>query len=222
MRANGGKAAVITGIPTTGTPSVVTGSAAVRAATPGPQQVSALAWVGNVAVVTVPQTHARRCARCSIAVSWIGGRSNTRRSAHRRSAHRAGHHRRTGTPPGRGRRSRPDPVAAPTPSPCPLACFPGLRPDDRRSDRGGGLTNASERGGFEEFCEFFPRRASNSVTRVDNCSTRADNSTINRSRSTSAASRSVSTTRSRATCSASCSYDGDPDTPPASPVTRPV
>ena len=102
--------------------------AAVRAATPGPQQASALAWVGNVAVVTVPQTHARRRARCSIAVSWIGGRSNTCRSAHRRSAHRAGHHRRTGTPPGRGPRPHPVRVAAPRQTPALRPAFPVYGP----------------------------------------------------------------------------------------------
>ncbi len=38
----------------------------------------------------------------------------------------------------------------------------------RRSDRGGGFTNASELGGFEEFCEFFDSGASSSVTRAAN------------------------------------------------------
>jgi hypothetical protein len=47
-------------------------------------------------------------------------------------------------------------------------CLPGLRPVFFRSDLGGGLTNASEDGGFDEFCEFLPSRASNSATRAVN------------------------------------------------------
>jgi len=35
----------------------------------------------------------------------------------------------------------------------------------RRNERGGGLTNASELGGFEEFCEFLPNRASSKEIR---------------------------------------------------------
>jgi hypothetical protein len=35
----------------------------------------------------------------------------------------------------------------------------------RRNDRGGGLTNASELGGWEEFCEFLSNRASSSEIR---------------------------------------------------------
>ncbi len=42
----------------------------------------------------------------------------------------------------------------------------GLRPELRRNDRGGGFTNASELGGFDEFCEFLPSRASNWATRA--------------------------------------------------------
>jgi hypothetical protein len=58
-------------------------------------------------------------------------------------------------------------------------------PDARRSDRGGGFTNASVLGGLELFCEFFLNRISNSATltvkatisasrsvsRTNNCST---------------------------------------------------
>ncbi len=44
--------------------------------------------------------------------------------------------------------------------------LPGLRPELRRNDRGGGFTNASELGGFDEFCEFLPSRASNWATRA--------------------------------------------------------
>jgi len=85
-------------------------------------------------------------------------------------------------------------------NPSPAGCFPGPRPDERRSDRGGAFTNASELGGFEEFCQFFDTRASNWLTRAGNSRTRADNSTTNRSRSTRVASRSASIARSRATC----------------------
>jgi hypothetical protein len=35
----------------------------------------------------------------------------------------------------------------------------------RRSERGGGLANASELGGFDEFCEFLENRDSNSASR---------------------------------------------------------
>ena len=46
--------------------------------------------------------------------------------------------------------------------------MPGRRPDFFRNDLGGGLTNASEDGGFDEFCEFFESRASSSATRAVN------------------------------------------------------
>ena len=90
-----------------------------------------------------------------------------------------------------------------------------LRPDARRSDRGGGFTNASELGGFDEFCEFLPSRASNCVTRVENSTTCADNSTISRSPSASTASRSASSTNSCSTLGAV----GTGDTGDESPAT---
>jgi len=46
--------------------------------------------------------------------------------------------------------------------------LPGLRPDARRNDFGAGLARPSLLGGFEEFREFFPSRASNSATRPAN------------------------------------------------------
>jgi hypothetical protein len=67
-----------------------------------------------------------------------------------------------------------------------------LRPEARRNDRGVGFTNASELGGFELFCEFFPNRASNSATRPAS-------STIKASRDASAASRSASRTNNCST-----------------------
>jgi hypothetical protein len=47
-------------------------------------------------------------------------------------------------------------------------CPPGLRPDERRSDFGGGLARPSDDGGFEEFREFAFSCASNSATRAFN------------------------------------------------------
>src|SRR5680860_1197682 len=125
----------------------------------------------NAAVVTAPHPHVRCCARCSIATSSIGGRSNTCRACSPTT--------------GASDRSPPHPAHAPgtwtatssgtwrgsSRNPCSPVCLPGFRPDARRSDRGGGLTNASELGGLDEFCEFFPSRASNSVTRAENSAT---------------------------------------------------
>jgi len=71
-----------------------------------------------------------------------------------------------------------------------------------RNDRGGGVANPSELGGPEEFCEFFPSRASNSATR-------ALNSAISRSRSTSARSRPSSSTNSCSTLGAAGNADTD-------------
>lgn len=45
------------------------------------------------------------------------------------------------------------------------ACFPARRPLARRKDLGAGLAYPSDDGGFDEFREFFPTRASNSETR---------------------------------------------------------
>jgi len=64
------------------------------------------------------------------------------------------------------------------PNPRSPGCFPGLRPEARRNDRGGGFTNTSELGGFEEFCEFFPNRASNCEIRRPSSSFAARNAAI--------------------------------------------
>lgn len=79
-------------------------------------------------------------------------------------------------------------------------CLPGRRPDLRRSDRGGGLDSPSELGGFDEFCEFFPSRASNSPIR-------APNSAISRSRFSNARSRSSSSANSCSTVGAAGTGD---------------
>ena len=67
-------------------------------------------------------------------------------------------------------------------------CLPGFRPEDCRSDRGGGFTNASVVGGLDEFCEFF-------ASCVSNTAIRPDSSAISRSRPARAAPSTV-------TCSA--------------------
>ena len=49
-------------------------------------------------------------------------------------------------------------------------CLPGRRPDDCRSDRGGGLPSPSDDGGLDEFREFSPNRRRNSATCACNAS----------------------------------------------------
>jgi hypothetical protein len=71
------------------------------------------------------------------------------------------------------------------------ACPPGLRPLRLRSDFGAGLTNPSELGGFEEFFDVCPSRASSSAIRACALPSSADNDSINSSR---CANRSSSST----------------------------
>ena len=77
------------------------------------------------------------------------------------------------------------------------ACLPGDFPDGRRRDLGGGFTNASVLGGFDEFREFFFRRPSNVATFTLRISISAFKSVINPSRSANwASNNSIRTSRS--------------------------
>lgn len=105
-----------------------------------------------------------------------------------------------GRPPGRARVRGRDPGAAQAGIPCPPLPLPGLRPIERHSDRGAGLANPSELGGFEELREFLPSRASNSSIRAINARFASPNCAFS---------------------AASCSYAAGSDTTPASSVTHP-
>jgi hypothetical protein len=120
-------------------------------------------------VVTCPQAHARRSARCSHTHSRTSGRSKTCRastpttSANVRSPpqppHRSG--RCTTTSSGSATWARSAPGAP--------GCLPGARPPlpPRRCCRGaGGLPSPSDDGGRDELEESLPRRRSSSATRA--------------------------------------------------------
>jgi len=157
----------------------------------------------------VPPPHARRSAWCSMTVSSIGGRSNTcRRSLPITAAScRSSPQPRqtcgtcTRTSSGSGRCTSRNPGSP--------GCLPGLRPEARRSDRGAGFTNASELGGFEEFCEFFPNRASNSPTRAANSATRAADPASFAVKATISSSRSASRTSNCSTEGTATGEDND-------------
>jgi hypothetical protein len=75
-------------------------------------------------------------------------------------------------------------------------CPPARRPDFFRNDRGGGLANPSDDGGFDEFREVSPNRRSNSPTRTVNVSITA----------------ACVTTNARSSSTDNPSIGGNPDT----------
>jgi len=159
------------------------------ARTPGPYCTGALTPAGSpsaaVAIVMYRQPHRRCSIRCPVTLDATAGRSNTCRVSVDTTGASASPAPHPPHAPAACSTTVSGPPADPTPCPAPPSRLPGRRPEERRWDRGGGLSQPSDDGG-PELSRGFPRSwAASSATRAVNADNAYPCATLSVSRSAS-------------------------------------